>query len=99
MFPWAIVGVGGVALTSVANAGVLALLAAKTWLLLGEKASSSTRNCPPPVLTIPCTTGAAGLVTLNERRMLLPSPAYSVAVVPLLATTTPSGPDTDVVAA
>ena len=96
MCPVASEGAGGVALIRLANAGELALLAANIWLVAGEYAISSTRNALLPVGTVPWATGAAGLFTLKDRSVLPPSPAYSVAIPPLLTTTTPSGPETAV---
>ena len=79
------------------NAGVSALLAARTSPVGGAKAISSTRVVPP--VEIACwKLGAAGLVALKTLSVLSPSPAYRVVTPPEVTVKTPSGPETDVVA-
>ena len=56
------------------NAGVSALLAARTCPVRVEKAISSTRVVPPVEMLV-TKLGAAGLVALKTLSVLLPSPA------------------------
>src|SRR5262249_54256835 len=84
------------ALTIVPNAGESALLATNTRPGPGATAISSTRKVPPVLIGANSGVGVDGVVTLNVRNTLPPSPANSVWCV--VSTTTPSGPEIDVVA-